>query len=292
VRVLVLGSSGFVGRHTVAELAARGAQVESWSRYADGPRDAHVHRRIDLLQPETFESFTGPWDGAVLLAGHSVPGILFTEEHAQENLRIAENALRHLANTSPRARVIVLSSSHVYGNAGSAQAITEDRKPTPVGAYGVSKLAVEKVAESRTDLDIAIVRSFNLIGPRMPRGLLMSDVIEELARDRENLVMRGTDSVRDFLDVRDGARAIAALLALRGGAPVYNLCSGVGTRVSQVVSGLVRLLGAQRDISFSTGSSPPFVGSHAALTAATGWTPEFVLDATLQWIAAEVVESR
>ncbi len=292
MRVLVLGSSGFVGRHTVAELAARGAEVESWSRYADGPRDAHVHRRIDLLEPASFEAFQGPWDAAVLLAGHAVPGVLFTEEHAAQNLAIARNSLEHLARTSTRSRVIVVSSSHVYGNAGSAQLITEERLPTPVGAYGVSKLAIEKMAESRTDLDIAIVRSFNLLGPRMPRGLLVSDVIEELARDREKLVMRGTDSVRDFLDVRDAARAIAALLDVHGGAPVYNLCSGIGARVSQVVAGLVRLLGAQRDITFSTGSSPPFVGSHAALTEATGWKPDFVLDATLQWIAAEALESR
>ncbi len=58
------------------------------------------------------------------------------------------------------------------------------------------------------------------------------------------------------------------------------------------MAGLVRMLGAQRSITFSPGSAPPFVGSHAKLTAATGWTPEFVLDATLQWIGSEVLESR
>jgi nucleoside-diphosphate-sugar epimerase len=292
VRALVLGSSGFVGRHLVTELAARGAQVESWSRYDVGPRDAHVHRRIDLLEPSTFESFRGPWDAAVLLAGHAVPRTGFTPEFADENMRIAQNALGHLASCAPRSRVVVMSSAHVYGNAGGEHLIDEERNPTPVGLYAVSKLAIEAMARSRTDLDIVIVRSFNLLGPRMPRGLLISDVIEELATEQPKLVMRGADEVRDFLDVRDGVRGIAALLEQRGGARVYNLCSGRGTHVSQVVSGLVRMLGAQREITFMPGATPPFVGSHAALTAATGWSPDIVLDATLQWIAAEALESR
>src|SRR6185503_18818814 len=169
MRVLVLGSTGFLGRHVVEDLAARGVQVDSWSRAASGPAGAASHKRIDLLKPDTFAAERGPWNGAVLLAGHAVPGIDFTAQMAQENVTIAENALAHVAKHSPGTRVVVMSSSHVYGNAGGTSQVTEDREIVPAGEYGMAKLKIEQLAAARSPaLDVAVVRSFHLIGPRMP----------------------------------------------------------------------------------------------------------------------------
>ena len=288
MRVLVLGSAGFVGRNLVWELARRGAEVETWSRAQTGLPESACHRCVDLLQPDTFAAARGPWDGAVLLAGHAVPGTDFTAQMGYENAVIATNSLAHLTATSPGARVVVMSSAHVYGNAGGTQLVGEDRTISPAGEYGASKLAVEQAAARASSLEVAVLRSFHLIGPRMPRGLLVPDVLERLARGENPLRMRGSDGVRDFLDVRDGARAIVKLLEARSGKPVvYNLCSGRGERVSKVVAGLVQRLDPDREIRFVPGAPRTFVGSPAALSLATGWTPRIPLDETLDWIASE-----
>jgi nucleoside-diphosphate-sugar epimerase len=293
MRVLVLGSSGFVGRHVVQELARRGAQVESWSRAQTGPSRAALHRRVDLLIPDTFAAATGPWDAAVLLAGHAVPGLDFTPQMGQENVAIAANSLAHLARHSPGTRVVVMSSAHVYGNAGGTQLVSEDRQIVPAGEYGASKFQIEQIAAAHAPaLDVAAVRCFHLIGPRMPRGLLIPDLLERLAGTENPMRMRGPDGVRDFLDVRDGARAIVQLLEVRSSKPTaYNLCSGRGERISRIVSGLVQRLDPKRDVLFVLGAPKTLIGSPAALALATGWTPQIPLDTTLDWIASEAAQT-
>lgn len=293
MRVLVLGSTGFLGRHVVEDLASRGVEVESWSRAASGPAGAAPHKRIDLLQPNSFAAERGPWNGVVLLAGHAVPGIDFSAQMAQENVTIATHALAHVAQHSPGARVVVMSSAHVYGNAGGTQQVTEDREIVPAGEYGMSKYKIEQLAVAHAPaLDVAIVRSFHLIGPRMPRGLLVPDVLDQLARGANPMRMRGADGVRDFLDVRDGARGIVKLLEVRSAQPVYyNLCSGRGERVARIVSGLVQRLDPGREVRYAPGAPRTFVGSHAALSLATGWTPRIELDQTLDWIASEAKQT-
>jgi nucleoside-diphosphate-sugar epimerase len=189
--------------------------------------------------------------------------------------------------------MIVMSSAHVYGNAGGTAPVAEDRQVVPAGEYGMSKFHVEQAAAAHSNaLDVAVVRSFHLIGPRMPPGLLVPDVLDRLARGENPMRMRGADGVRDFLDVRDGARAIVKLVEGRSGKPTaYNLCSGRGERVSRIVTGLVQRLDPKREIRFAPGSPKTFVGSNAALALATGWSPRITLDETLDWIAKEAAQT-
>lgn len=292
MRVLVLGSTGFVGRHVARELASRGHAVVGWSRTRTGDAAFASEREIDLSDASALAGVNERCDAAIMLAGMAVPGPHFDAASAAINAHIARNALEHLARNSRGARVVVMSSAHVYGGIGDEMPFDEGRALAPSGLYGASKIEVERLARAHADeLGVVIVRSFNQIGPRMPSGLLIPDLLVKLRATDGVVAMNGPDGVRDFLDVRDGARAIADLASLelaRGS--VFNLCSGRGVRVRDLAERLARRLALRREFRFAAGAPAPLIGSRDALSLATGWMPRHDLDATLDWIAEETAQ--
>jgi GDP-4-dehydro-6-deoxy-D-mannose reductase len=99
------------------------------------------------------------------------------------------------------------------------------------------------------------------------------------------------DAVRDFTDVRDVVRAYWALLeAGTAGAPrpdsVYNVCTGRGVRLGDLLGRLVALAGVEVEIRqdpgrFRPADIPVLVGDPSRLRRATGWEPRLALDRTL-----------
>lgn len=287
MRLLILGSSGFLGRLASRDARARGHEVEGWSRGA-GAHDESVHRTVDLLDARTLPAATAPFDAALFLAGHSVPGAGFTARHADENVRMARHAFEWLATRSPGARVVVASSSHVHAPPPDGRAIDERAALAPQGDYGRSKAEIERLARAHAArVAPVIVRLFHQIGPRMPAGLLVPDVLAALARDEDPIRLKGRDGTRDFLDARDGARALVDLATAPLATPAtFVLASGRGTRVSDLARGLCAACGRARDVTTAPGEAEHLVGDASALRAAVGFAPRHALADTLAWIAA------
>jgi nucleoside-diphosphate-sugar epimerase len=286
LRVLVLGASGFVGRHVVLELLARGHAVEGWSRRAwKAPAGVALHA-ADLLDPESFTDRRGPWDAVVHLAAHAVPGAVTSDAIAEENVRATRHALDHARRTSPGARFLLASSAAVYGT--RAEPWTEEDELAPRGRYGASKRRSEELLERAQALDGRIARLFNQVGPGMPAGLALSDLAARIARGDDPVRMKGADAVRDYLDVRDGAAALVRILEAPAGG-TWNVASGVPRRISDVANGLATRLRRPLRLTFAAEDPDPLVGSRAKLERELGWRPripfERTLDGLAQWIA-------
>jgi nucleoside-diphosphate-sugar epimerase len=285
VHVLVTGASGFLGRHLCAELVQRGHTVEGWSRSRRGDAVAYEQREVDLLDPASCASLHARFDAAFHLAGHTVPRAPWDERAVLENVRMCAQLVQHLERTSPGARLVFLSSAHVY--APSERAHVESDELDPRSPYGLSKLLCETwLRAHRAELHVVSVRSFSQIGPGMAAGLLLPDFLAMLASDAPTLQMRGQDALRDFLDVRDGVRAVSELLELDGpSGAVFNLCSARPVAVSELVHGLAERLGERRAIAFAPGRGPSALGANDALVRATRWQPRHALAETIAWIA-------
>jgi len=226
----------------------------------------------------------------------------------RENEALTLNVLEAVREEAPDARLVTVSSGEVYGR---PQALPADEATPlrPQNPYAVSKAAGELLAGFYADahgLDVVRARPFNHAGPGQSDTYAIASFARQVAEgiaagaSQVPVITGNPDSRRDFTDVRDVARAYR-LLAAGAPAGIYNICSGRSVSVAELVAMLGEATGVEvihevdparvraRDV-------PEIVGSHAALTEATGWEPEIPLVRTLadtvEWWKRELAASR
>jgi GDP-4-dehydro-6-deoxy-D-mannose reductase len=205
----------------------------------------------DLLDPPSVEAClqAAKPDLVVNVAGAASVGESWERpaETFAVNASGVLNLLEAIARQAAPPHVLCLSSADVYGARSEEELpLSEDLEPRPVTPYGASKAAMEAVcgqyARGR-GLRVGVVRAFNLIGPgQAPRFAVPGFARCIAAAEREGepeveLALGNGAAVRDFVDVRDGARALLELSRreLRG---TYNLCSGRGARIADLAAEL------------------------------------------------------
>lgn len=302
MRVLVTGVGGFVGPVVAAELIARGHDVHGLVRRSVSPRLADLAvelHRGDLLEPGQIDEViagVSP-DAIVHLAGMSFMPAAEADPHAayRTNLDATLALLGALRARSPKARLLFVSSSTVYGApAPDELPVVEETPLRPENVYGASKAAAELAAlqwRRAYGLDVVVARPFNHIGPGQDPSFVCAALARQIARmelGRQDPVLRvgNVDPVRDFSDVRDIAAGYAALLEGGSSGAVYNLCSGEGASIAEVIA----LLRTHARIPLSVRSDPArrrqteaprIVGSAARAARETGWKPRITLSDAL-----------
>ena len=199
---------------------------------------------------------------------------------------------------SPRPRLLIASSSAVYGAVRPAELpVTEDTPLRPLSVYGASKAAAElaalQVARAH-GLDVVIARAFNHTGPGQSASYVCAALASQVAaieagRQPPVLTVGNVDPVRDFSDVRDVAAGYVALLERGRSGTVYNLCAGDGVSVADIIAQLRSLarvpMRAHLDPARRRANDVErVVGSHERATADTGWVPRIPLLDTLSTV--------
>jgi GDP-4-dehydro-6-deoxy-D-mannose reductase len=254
---------------------------------ADVRDAAAVARVVDQVAP----------DAVVHLAAVAEPGVAETDPAAAYGVNLGGTlaVLAAARAASRKPRLLIVSSSAVYGAVEATGApITEETPLRPLSVYGASKAAAEGAAlqwERAYGVDVIVARPFNHTGPgQQPAyvcAALASQVAAiELGRQLPVLSVGNVDPVRDVADVRDVAAGYVALLerGRRGG--VYNICTGEGVSIAEIIAQLRTLarvpmrsrMDPQRQRARDV---ERIVGSHARATADTGWAPRISLPDTL-----------
>ncbi len=290
MRVFVTGAEGFVGRVLVARLRARGDEVLASDREdLDVCDAARVRAALAEAQPDAV---------AHLAAVTFVPE---AESESGRAFRVNYLGTRHVlaavAEHAPRARVLLVSSSTVYGSApAGAPPFVESSPLRPANAYARTKAAADLLGAAWAARGLAVwrARSWNHTGAGRPERFVESSFARQLAeieagRRPARLEVGALDSLRDFLHVEDVVDAYLALLAGDSPPGAYNVASGRGVTIRALLERLLahtRLAPAL--VVDPARLRPPdaSVGSAGKLTRATGWTPRRSLDAAL----AELLE--
>lgn len=298
MRVLVTGASGFIGRAFCAAAPAlfpdmaltragrrAGPHVDLALNLLDA--DA-VRRTVEAVQPHVILHLAGISSAAAARADLAVAHAV----NVGGTAILAEAVRAH----APDAHFVLAGSGLAYGASfrDAAAPLDESAPLKPLDAYAVTKAAAEiALAPSiASGANVTILRLFNMIGPDQSLDFAIpafARKIAEMERGQRAPVIDTTrlDEARDFVDIRDAVRAIAAVL--RGeGARVFNVASGRTTPMTDVLGALIGMSGVDIAINETRGAGRPVIarGTPAALEAATGWRAEIPLQQTLADILA------
>lgn len=286
-RILVTGAAGFTGRHLCALLAARGHAVLRLVEHATGAADEVVADLVDASAVGAAVRAAAP-DAVVHLAAIAFPAHADTAAIYRVNVGGTLALLEALAAGGfGQGGVLLPSTATVYASAAGA-ALTEDSPLAPASHYAVSKLAMEHMARLfARSLPVVVVRSFNYTGPGQREPYLVPKIVRHFAERAPFIELGNIDVERDFLDVRVVVDAYLRLLdapLAHGG--TFNLCSGTGRTVRDIVRRLEVLTGHRIEIRINprfvrAGEPQRIVGSHARLVAAIGALRSVALDDTL-----------
>ncbi len=249
MRVLVVGASGFVGRHLVAECLGRGDDVSATYRAGEPAPAANDVRWLEseLLRDGSLETVLAAArpEGIVHLAGQADVGRSHRDPVGTYRAN-AEGTLRllHAVRTAaPQARVCTVTSAELYGAPPPSELpVREDSPARPRTPYGLSKAAADEAAEYAArawGLAVIRLRPFNHVGPGQRRGFVVPDFAAQVAaveRGEAEPVLRvgNLSPRRDFTDVRDMVRGYRDALAQAPAGEAYNLCSGRSVSIGEI----------------------------------------------------------
>jgi UDP-glucose 4-epimerase len=303
-RVLVTGGAGYIGSHVVDALIAQGFQVVildnlSLGHAASVPADVPLIMG-DVTDPAVLDAVLadGPWHAVLHFAGLSQVGdsmlhpLRYLRENGAGGMVLIEACLRHGIS-----RFVLSSTANLFG-APVGGAIDEDAPIAPGSPYGESKLIIERAlhwASARHDFRYATLRFFNAAGAD-PKGRLGEDhdpeshliplAIDAALGRRPALTIFGADyptpdgtCIRDYLHVSDLCDAhVRALARLEQGSVTYNIGSGTGHSVLEVVTMVERVSGLKVPVIFGArrgGDPAVLVAASGKIRRETGWTPRY-----------------
>lgn len=298
-RVLVTGAGGFVGAHLLSALTASGR--EAWGAgLGDCPAGlaSERWRSLDLLDAGATRAALAESSPTAIvhLAGQSSAAASFADPEGtfRANVIGTWTLMEAVRDAAPRARVLWVGTSEVYGPTSPGVRVDESHPFAPVSPYALSKAAAERVAEGLArahGLDLVRARPFGHTGPGQTPRFMLPAFAQQLAaieRGEAEPVLRvgNLDVTRDLSDVRDIAAGYVALLEHGVAGDVYHLCRGVGVRLADLVAELVAMSRVPVRIEvdperFRPADVPYLVGDPARVTAQTGWRVQRPLAQTL-----------
>lgn len=304
-RYLITGAAGFVSRHFIACLESMDpeASVLGTDRAAPDFPYAHDFRPLELMDYQGVERMIVDFRPTVIVhfASYSSVASSWTDPSASftNNTNIFLNILEAVRRNRIACRILSVGSSEEYGNVDQgALPLEETARLDPISPYAVARVAQEnlsKVYARSLGLDIVITRSFNHVGPGQRTAFVVPSIVKQFIDGGETVSLSVGDVsiVRDFLDVRDVARAYCLLVERGASAEVYNVCSGVGVSILDTIELVSEISAKAYTLEVDQERIRPndnraIVGDNSKLLRATGWKPAIGFRKSLEDIYAEM----
>ena len=308
MKLLITGFTGFVSAHFLDLLnsAEPGAEVLGIDKnfpdfdFTLYPQLTISFRDIDLLNKNDVEEVIVSFHPTHILHLASVSSVALSWQTPLDsfvnNTNIFLNLVEQVRVNHIPCRILSVGSSEEYGEVAEEDLpLTEENSLHPLSPYAVARVAQEMLSKIYADgfnLDIIITRSFNHIGPGQKDSFVISSFARQmvqLAKEKSsnNTITTGNLSItRDFLDVRDVVKAYYALLKNGKKGEVYNICSGNGIVLKDIVLKMAELLNMKIRIEtdpvlIRPNENKRIIGSFKKIHTALGWHPEIPLEKSL-----------
>ena len=302
MKVLVTGADGFVGGWLARALLEAGHTVggtrgpaTAASRVLTPDEQCRIDwRLLDLSAPDSVNrAVQGTWDAVVHLAALASGGEARRDPGLAWNVNAAGTARLAESLLAESPLLLLVSTGEVYGQ-GSGVPRRETDPVAPCSPYAASKAGAELAAAEvarRAGLRVVVARPFPHTGPGQDGRFVLAALAARLKVARRigapAINTGNLEPVRDLLDVRDVVTAYLALLSQGRAGEIYNIASGQGHRLADLLSRMQRLQGSRVIAEYDPGLGRRsdilhLVGDASKLRAATGWMPRIPLDQTLQ----------
>jgi GDP-4-dehydro-6-deoxy-D-mannose reductase len=297
-RILITGGTGFVGNHLIRHLHSTTPNIMVMASGSPSALPAGVeYYGLDIRREDDVRSAVRQIAPSEIyhLAGVSAVDLSWSNPRLTFEVNIAGtyNLLEAAMGLPSPPRILNISTAQVY--ARSDAPLTESSPVAPDNPYAASKAIAELLEVSFRKSGaggVVTARSFNHTGPgQLPTFVLPSfakQFAEIEAGTRPSKLAVGNIGVeRDFTDVRDVVRAYSALLSKGKTGQVYNVCSGIGTLLSDVIKQFQALCRTGVTIETDptrvrTGDIPCIVGDSTKIRNETGWNIRIPMSQTIR----------
>ena len=318
MRVLVTGGAGYIGSHTLLELLTAGHDVCVVDNYSNGSAVALERVRqltnrhceavqADVRDTERLSAVTRAFrpEAVVHFAGLKAVGDSVAQPVEYYDVNVAGTlSLLRAMSAADCHRIVFSSSATVYGEPDYLP-YDEAHPLRPTSVYGQTKRMAEQVltdwAAATPEAAVMLLRYFNPVGAHPsgrigedPQGVpnnLMPYLAQVAGGRRERLVIHGDDydtpdgtGVRDYIHVVDLARAHVAAIgraAVATGAEVYNIGTGRGTSVREMVAAFSRVVGHELPVTVGprrAGDIAEMQADCALAERILGWRAQFGIE--------------
>lgn len=263
-RVALIGAGGFLGTYLARYLALRVPELRCFGRRQSFPGALSGLRWItgDTTHADSLDvdAALAGCDTVIHLASTSTPANADRDiaADAQANVLASLRLFDRCVAAGVKRVLFVSSGGTVYGI--PAVTPTPESAPTlPITAYGVAKLAIEKYLEvyrRQRGLDYRVLRISNVYGPfqtaEKQQGVVAAFLSKALRGEPLEIWGDG-QVVRDYVYVDDVAEAVLAAMEHRGESRVFNIGSGAGLSLNEVIAAIEALLGRNLEKRYRTG---------------------------------------
>ncbi|GGQ99387.1 NAD-dependent epimerase/dehydratase family protein [Deinococcus ruber] len=276
-RLLLLGGHGFIGSQVRARL------------------ELHPEFAVSVAPPSSILDLTtasdAAWDALIL---DNQPDVIVNcagrttgnaEQLLEANALLPARLLQVLTRLGRTPWLVHLGSGAEYGSSKHGTALSERAHPHPLSTYGLSKLAGTQLLDlafASGQAQGSVLRVFNPLGAGQSEATLPGRAAAGLRaarlERRTQLTFGPLGSVRDYLDVRDVARAVVLVAGLNSAPTLLNVGSGRPTRSRDLVEALADIAGyrgvlAETAPGSSRSEAVPWQQANIRRMRALGWEP-------------------
>jgi len=304
LRILITGAEGFAGRHLAPHLLEQGHEVYGTILRNIGLKPP-LHEKLVAIPAnlnnydtiaEAFEIAKPDWVFHLAAISNLPKSFMHAMDAWKTNMIGSLHVFEAARKASVRMHILFVSSAAVYGTVTEKDLpLSETAELRPAEPYGASKAAGEMAAmqfRQSFGLRIVRVRSFNHTGPGQPPQFVVSEFARTIAMAEAGkappvMHVGNLRATRDLTDVRDVIKAY--ILLLKKGMPgdVYNVCSGTGVVIRDVLDMMLSMSPVKFEIKTAYEKIRPvelpvLVGDNRKIREEIGWEPAIPLEKTLR----------
>lgn len=308
-KILITGFSGFVARHFIQFLYENNVEADICGIDIECPQFDYLHytgniriqfHLVNLLDNYSLGAVIKDFKPQKILHLASYSSVAYSWRNPVEsfvnNTNIFLNLISSVGDVNRDCRILSVGSSEEYGNVKEADLpLLETHPLNPVSPYAVARVSQELLSKVYSDgykMNIILTRSFNHIGPYQSERFVVPGFIRRVLNiyergEKEGTIETGDISiVRDFVDVRDVVRAYWLLLCKGTPGQTYNICSGIGMPLQEIINLVSNILELDVKTKVNVDYVRPsdnrmMIGSYDKIFKELGWEPEIPLRKTI-----------